>query len=310
MAWRVCFILFLWVLSFQACSDGQIAFSPQGFAKTSSGNGEGYDGKLRFEYRDSASVCVEKGANGQPLPNRVIFAYSAQQFQLVRNQCQDIQPVFLTDQDVSQGLDQLTYQNQVYNLVSESKDFDVLAAPCPSNQNLKTGVTRTNLMGDSIDLLSSRWDRHPGIMVQASGSLAGLPLFQISRNDSALLDAWRRLNQYTPVLAGETYVFSAFIRRDASQDALFVFYAEPTADYFSLSVNLITGQATSPSGPGFSNISVATQSLASGVFISVFLTPNNSGNLYPGITPKGQTLGSQIFATALQMEKVADYCGP
>lgn len=296
-------------IAFQACS-GISFHRPDSQILKSEGNGDGYTGKPSpYNYKDPLAMCLEKGANGEPLPNAQIFVFPSGGVQLVRENCADIPPRPLLASEYSfDASGNIMYQNQVYQLTPIQTGFEIVAAACPAGRTLLPNPDRRSLIGAPVDLQSSAW-AHQGLTVSLLGSLASLPLYQVQRTDPAMLEGWRRLNQSLNLNGNETYVFSFFAKPDANERLLFTSFF---ANYHDLRVefDLSNGNAFVQSSSGIKTLTTQTTAFAGGLYINVYFELNANSPANIGIASVGTTLGSSVAATAVQLERVANFCAP
>lgn len=308
----------LLLLPFQNCSTPK--FDTSQLKSYNSGNGDAYEGKLT-RYSHNNNSCTEIGANGQPLPDRMIYVFGEYpniQAQLVRQSCSDLEvPLNI---DVAQlqftgtnGTGNLTYQGISYQPLVAIGDFDVVAAACPAGRAPLASPRRVNLLQASQNLTDPAWMTVDGIGATMTGSLGSMPRYQILRNDPNYTDFWRRLGQVLPLPAGKTYAFSFLAKADSSQWAGFSFYE--AMDYtFTLSVNLATGQVRDDGYQGLTARTVS-RAFSGGRFITIyFTTPRPASYAAVGVYPSTPTTndngqyGDSLFATAIQLEDTDAFC--
>lgn len=303
------FLIFLSFLPFQACgnriffqSNGQTAFK-------SETNGEGYSGKpTPYNFADPARTCTEIGANGRPLPNSQIFAYANGLVQLVRENCVDIAPRTLASQDYTMANGTIVYQNLTFAGNFSQDPFAVVAASCPAGKTLLPNATRTSLVREPLDLQAAVWE-HPGLDVALVGSLASLPLYNVQRNDPNALESWHRMAQSAIFQSGESYVYSFFVKPTTAEKAMFVsFY--PNVQDVQIEFDLSTGAASVQSTTGVTLEGTKAQHFAGGLYVSVYMKALSDVHANIGVASSGQYLGSSILVTALQLEKVSNFCSP
>lgn len=152
---------------------------------------------------------------------------------------------------------------------------------------------------------------HPGISRALSGSIAGIPLFSVTRSDPNQLDIWRRLTQFPNIFATKTYALSVVARAGSSPNLYVMMYQTNGFDV-QVSVNVTTGAFTVVGQSGISGLHVQVQALdASTSFVTFFFTPTvNPGNPDIGFTSADTTVGSSVLITDVRLVNTADYCGP
>jgi hypothetical protein len=310
----------LLLIPYQNCSRSK--FSSDATATQYSGNGDAYEGKLtRYSHFDNK--CTELGKNGQPLPDRMIYVlgdYPKIKAQLVRENCLDKNvPVDLNISQIQfsgpDGTGDVVYQGVNYQMLAPSGDFDVVAASCPAGRAPLSSPKRVNMLLASQNLTDPAWDPVDGIGVALNGSLAGLPRYQILRDDPNYVDFWRRVGQVRPLQAGRTFAFSFLAKAGTSDWAGFSFYER--MDYtFTLSVNLSTGQVRDDGNVGVPSVQTVSRVFGGGRFITIYFTttgPVSYGALgvYPSVaTGQPYKFGDSISATAVQLEDVSTFCAP
>jgi hypothetical protein len=298
------------LLLFQACN-GKVNFTslPTGDFKSDQ-NGEGYSGKpTPYNLLQPNMPCSEIGANGKPLPNSQIFEFSNAAVQLVRENCTDIQPRILDSHEYSRGSQgEITFQGKAFVLTPISDPFQVVAASCPPGKSLIPSAQRTNLLKDAINLTSPAWE-HGGLGVALEGSLASLPLYRVERTDSNALESWHRMAQSPLLLAGEKYVFSFFAKPSSTEKVMFTSYY-PNIQDFEVEIDLLTGAASIKSAVGVNFLSSKAQPFAGGLYINLYFEVLSNVQANIGAASSGQFLGSSISLTALQLEKISNFCTP
>lgn len=301
--------LFLVLLPFQGCG-GKMGFLSLKETGLQSENGEGYGGKpTPYDFSDANRTCADIGANGKPLPNSQIFLFSNNTARLVRENCADIVPRTLSIADYSFAANgNLIYQNQTFLRNSSQSPFDVVAATCPAGKTMLANATRTSFVQEPLDLQSAVWE-HGGLAVTLEGSLASLPLYRVERNDPTALESWHRMAQSPILTAGESYVYSFYVRPDASEKAMFTSYFPNTQD-FRIEFDLVGGGATVQSAVGVAQVSTKARAFAGGLFISIYFQSLASTSANIGIASSGAFLGSAISTTALQLERISNFCSP
>jgi hypothetical protein len=302
--------MLLILLPFQACTNQLVFSTLGGNALTAGINGEGYGGKpTPYDFADQNSRCSEIGANGKPLPNSQIFLFASGLAQLVRENCTDIQPRPLSSQEYSvDSSGNILYHNQIFIPNVNQTPFDVVAASCPAGKTMLTNPVRLSLMREPLDLQASMWE-HPGLAVNLEGSLASLPLYQVQRNDPNALESWHRMAQSLIFETGQSYVFSFYVKPDATEKVMFTSYY-PNLQDFRVEFDLITGAATVYSTIGVNLISTKAQNFAGGLYINIYFQAQNNVHANIGMASSGQFLGSSVSATALQVEKLSNFCTP
>ena len=114
----------------------------------------------------------------------------------------------------------------------------------------------------------------------------------------------------SPILAaGETYAFSFFVKPDPVEKLQFVSYY-PNVQDVQIEFDLMTGAATIQSSTGVQMLGTKAQMFAGGLYINIFFRSLSSTSANMGVASSGQFLGSKILATALQFEKVSNFCAP
>jgi hypothetical protein len=311
------------LLCYQACSRN-LSFSPADDASSQpptplqetrleSGNGEGYSGKLtRYEYRDTQRPCREKSRLNQPLPNAQINSYSEGGTYLVRKECTDVSPEALNRDEVAlTPVGDITYSGLIFKETPLPGEFDILAAQCgPVGLSPRVSPVRQNLIAESQNLLSLRHLRHPGIGVNSLGTLAGLPVFQISRIQTPVIEQWQRLTQDPVVQSGRRYVYSFFARRNPGDSAVLQSYKEGGAHEIRAIFSLNDGSAIVDRSVGVTNVITSVQNLEEGLFISTYFTSVEPGMINIGIAPAAPLLNAQLTATLIHLEDVSSFCGP
>jgi hypothetical protein len=303
-------LLLLVFLPFQACTDRTFFTSHDHAIFKSETNGEGYSGKpTPYDFTDKNQACSDKGANGKPLPNSQIFTFPNGLVQVVRENCADITPRTLSSQEYSFANNgDLLYQNQTFAINLNQDPFAVVAASCPTGRTLLANPVRTSLMRDSLDLQTSGWES-PGLAVNLEGSLASLPVFKVERNDPNALESWHRMAQSPFLASGESYVFSFFVKPDPNEKVMFTSYY-PNVQDFRMEFDLVTGAATVQSLTGVKLLSTKAQLFAGGLYINIYFQTLSNVQANIGMASSGQFLGSSISTTALQLEKLSNFCSP
>jgi hypothetical protein len=202
----------------------------------------------------------------------------------------------------------LIYQNQTFTLLSNQGPFDVVASSCPAGQTPLANPVRQSFLQAPLDLQDPVWE-HAGLAVDLVGSLASLPLYQVQRNDPNALESWHRMAQSPLLVAGETYVFSVFVKPDPVEKMQFVSYF-PNVQDVRIEFDLLTGAANIQSSTGVQILGTKAQMFGGGLYINIFFRSLSSTSANIGVASSGQFLGSSILATALQFEKVSNFCGP
>ncbi len=304
-------LLALIILAYQACGN-RLDFNGvvENLISTPDKNGEPYSGKPTiYDFSNQQKVCLEKGANGNALPNSQIFMFPNGLAELVRENCVDIPPKPLSAQDYSiAGNGDLIYQNQIFTTLLNPDPFAVVAAACPAGRTLLAHPVRTSFMQEPLDLQASVWE-HPALSVNLVGSLGSLPLYKVQRNDPNALENWHRMAQSPILVAGETYVYSFYVKPDPSEKLIFVSYY-PNIQDVEIEFDLVTGAATIQNSMGASQISTQAQMFSGGLYINIYFQSLSSTSANIGIASVGQFLGSSVSATALQFEKVSNFCSP
>lgn len=308
------------MVPFQNCSHPSVTHGAKSTGSANlSGNGDAYEGRLTRYNLVEQQPCPESGANGQPLPNRQIHLMgtppNARAF-MVRENCSDLPaPVALDSSLVTVGSNgQLTYESQVYTELTVVGDFDVVAASCPSGMSPRSGGTHVNLLQDSQNLSSQAYEIPTGIGSSLTGSLGGLPRYEIVRNDSANLDFWRRVSQVLAMKGGKRYAFTFFAKPGTSVWAGFGFY-EAMSLTFTLAINLSTGAVRDDGTVGVQNVSVTSRPLSGGRIVTVYFDlPQDAAYGASGVFPSTASsaaygnFGDSIYATAMQLEDVSNFC--
>jgi hypothetical protein len=111
------------------------------------------------------------------------------------------------------------------------------------------------------------------------------------------------------LVAGETYVFSVFVKPDPVEKMQFVSYF-PNVQDVRIEFDLLTGAANIQSSTGVQILGTKAQMFGGGLYINIFFRSLSSTSANIGVASSGQFLGSSILATALQFEKVSNFCGP
>jgi hypothetical protein len=303
-------LLTLGVFPFQACQKNLNFKSILDTNGDSKLNGEGYSGKpIIYDFLNQKQACLEKGANGNALPNSEIFIFPTGVAELVRENCVDIKPRPLGPQEYSIASNgDLVYQNQIFNSIINQDAFSVVAASCPAGKSLLPNPVRSSILQEPIDLQAKSWE-HPGLAVNLVGSMGSLPLYEVKRNDPNALESWHRMAQSPLLAAGESYVFSFYVKPDAVEKALFVSYFA-NVHYVNIEFDLLTGAATVQSATGIKLISTKAQMFSGGLYISIYFQSLIDTSANMGIASAGQFLGSSISTTALQFEKISNFCAP
>jgi hypothetical protein len=273
-------------------------------------NGEGYTGKpTPYDFMNPNQPCLEKGANGNPLPSSQIFIFPSGGAQLVRENCMDITPRGLNFQDYTITANgEIIYQNQVFASNLNPDPFAVVAASCPAGKTLLANPQRTSLVKEPLDLLAPIWES-AGLTVTLEGSLASLPVYKVERQDPNVLENWHRMAQSPFFAVGESYVFSFFAKTSATEKVKFISYY-PNVQDFEIEFDLISGAATVLGTMGVNLLSTNVQVFGNGLFISVYFQPLSDVQANIGISSVGEFVGSSISTTALQVEKVSNFCTP
>lgn len=304
------FLLLSIFLPFQACNRQTLFSSPLAVELKSESNGEGYGGKpTPFDFLSQNTPCLEVGANGQPLPNSTLFSFPNGIVQLVREQCVDRMPRILTSSEYSiNSSGDILYQNHTFRKNLTQSPFDVVAADCPAGSTQLKNPVRTSLVAEPLDLQSTAWE-HPGLAVILQGTLGSLPVYKIQRNDPAALESWHRMAQSPFLKAGESYVYSFYVKPDSTEKVMFTSYY-PNLQDFRIEFDLATGAATVDSLTGVTLIATKAKAFAGGLYISTYFISQSDVSANIGLASAGQFLGSAISATAFQLEKISNFCGP
>lgn len=307
-------ISFFLTVYFQACGSGRNAnffeIKTNLSSTAAGGNGDGYTGKPSpYDFRNVNQACLEKGANGKPLPNEQIFIFPSGLAQLVRQNCLDIAPIPLSSDQYSVLVNgDLVYQNRTFVANVSQSAFDVVAASCPAGKTLLPTPVRTSLVKSPLDLFSDDWARDQ-LKVTLEGSLASLPVYKVERVDPSALESWHRMNQSPHFVAGQDYVFSFFAKPDATEKVMFTSYYNTVQD-LRIEFDLITGNARVDSSLGVTNLTTQTKILGGGLYISIYFKSDSDINANIGIASSGEFVGSFISVTALQLEKISNFCSP
>ncbi|MBC7464411.1 MAG: hypothetical protein H7256_00325 [Bdellovibrio sp.] len=306
-------VSFLLTLYFQSCGldrSGNFSQTNNAVSSVESGNGDGYTGKpTPYDFRNLTQACVENGANGKPLPNEQIFIFPSGVAQLVRQNCMDISPILLDSSQYSVvASGSLIYKNRTFVTNLSATAFDVVAASCPVGKTLLANPNRTSLVNSPIDLLSIDWARDQ-LQVKLQGSLASLPVYKVERVDPYFLESWHRMNQSPYFVAGQDYVFSFFVKMDATEKMMFTSYYSAVQD-LRIEFDLLTGAANVNSSMGVSNLTTKSQVISGALYINIYFRSNSSVNANIGLASSGQFIGSFVTMTALQLEKISNFCSP
>jgi hypothetical protein len=308
----------------QACSQSRFDSKDAASGKSSDptgtqGNGDSYGGKpTRYHLLNPNQSCAELGADGRPLPAKVIFTYPNRTAALVRENCADLNvPRAITQAELAFNSDAsvVAYNGESYGRQPDANEFGVVAARCPAGMSPIAGATRVNLNASGQALTNNAdWDNHVGIATRLSGSLAGLFRYEILRDDPANLDFWRRIHPAVEDLdGGRSYAYSFLAQPGTLNEAFFSVYRNG-AGALSIVVNLSNGTWFQQENTGFGAFSVETRRISGGWFTTVyFTTPAGVTNTVIGIAPNGASprvpaAGDSIHATAVQLEAIDSFC--
>jgi hypothetical protein len=315
--------LFVLLIAFQNCAPNTFQGAVDNLSSKNSGNGNAYEGKPEiYYYFDSQAPCSDKDLNGKPLANKQFFLYQNKNPDLVRNNCSDLAtPVSVPLASLTfstNGSGTFSYQGNTFQPQTTFNEFAVVAASCPAGYSPKAGAIRKNLIKSSQDFLSADWF---GIPRSLDGTLGGLPRYQLTRDVDNLI-WYTRMSQAVTLSAGKTYAATFFAQKGNIGEACFSTWQDNETSmsvYFDLNTGAGRTVGLYGSGTPFSGISFANRPFAGGMIVTVFFTAPADYVNYMGITPAAPaganvdnapsgSVGDNIFATAMQLEDVDNYC--
>jgi hypothetical protein len=306
-------LIFPIVVSFQACTNEVNFSSAENLANIKPQNGEPYKGKPDpFDLVLPNQQCTEVGANGRPLPNSQIYIFASGSAQLVRENCVDITPRDLTANDyIKMASGDVIYQNQTFTNNVNQGDFDVLAATCPAGKTLLANPVRKNLLNGGLNFLSPRWQLAPGTTVTFDGSMYSLPGYKIEVVDptQAQWNGVAQTQNLSTLSSAETYVFSFYIKTSATEKLHFAAFFYNNHD-LDIEFDLLTGASRTIRSTGATILSTKAQMIGGNLYINIYyrLLVSSSSNM--GINSQNTVMGSQLTATAIQLEQLSNFCAP
>ena len=310
--------LFGLLIGFQNCDHASFKGSAPSKEDSVQGNGEPYTGKPTGYYLnfDTANPCSDLDLNGKPLPNAEIQIKSASLAYLVRRECSDLAPKTIDSSSLDISGPGLMLGGNTFLQPTVINDFALVQAQCPAGTLPNAGAARSNLFRDSQNWTTKNWYIHPGISVSPLGTLSSLPLFQVQRSDSTLLDQWRRASQILNVKGNTRYALTFAATPGSTSVAAFKY----TRDSESLQVefDLQNGTSKVDWAVNVTNVTSTVRPFGTGYIGTVYFTTPTISNLDAadiGVTPapldpqgpNGQ-LNDSIFATAAQLETVDSFC--
>jgi hypothetical protein len=307
---------------------------------TKTENGGPYGGKPGvFRYFSDSDPCTTLDLKGKPLPNEMILlkntSPSRRDAFLTRQTCQDIKPILIPANEIQMdaSADSLIYKNQSFLSQNRPGDFDIIAASCPAGKTAIPAAIRRNSFAFSVDwtslqvwqsnVWSAGWYNFPGTAVGLDSTLSSLPAFLIERNDTTLLDNWRRASQHIYLPANTEYSFTFLARSGSVAAADFTFYrgvtgipgdpkneeAVITFDFQTRTTSLvrntnvsIQSSSISPLGNGFvCTVNFTTSATGDQGESNIGVAPSARGQYYGN-------LGDSVVATAAQLVRINDFC--
>jgi hypothetical protein len=219
----------LLLVPFQNCTNEK-KFSSTSSAARMSGNGGSYDGKPDvYRHFDGRRPCLEKDGKGAALPNDVIVLRAGSSGKkaafLARETCRDIEPAALSASDLAwSSATEFTYRNQSFSDGGQPGDFDVAAPACPIGKTPKAAAAPVNEFLSSLNWTQAPWQTYQGIGTTLFGTIGSLPSYKIERNDPALLDDWRRVDQEHALSRNTEYAYSFVAQPGTTQAADWIFF--------------------------------------------------------------------------------------
>lgn len=185
--------------------------------------------------------------------------------------------------------------------------LDVATTPaCPRKLlGLLAEGPDTNLLFDSQDFSTASWVADTGLTVTPSGTLAGLPLYELLKNDPGHLTNTIGLAQRSSLNGNTPYTLSFFVKA-GTYSTVFLTSTEVSGGThrFRITYDLSTLATSFDFNDGFSLKDAWIQRVNDGYRISVAFVPNaNVTSIDFRIGPWGSTLGDSIYATGAQLEK-------
>lgn len=308
------------VIANQNCS--QTRYSGVGTATPSqSGNGESYTGKITYyAYQDPDRVCTQKTASGKPFPTRQVFQ-QADGFYLVRDKCQDVEPMKLKMGEFTYdpATDKLVYQGVAYTTQADLSDYNTVPLVCPPGRSVVSNSPR-NYYADPLNLSALSWvSNHPTIPAVLDGSLSALPryLIQVTTEDQDYLFDWNRVAQSPSIERNTDYAVSFVLQRGSLSKAIFR-YDEGGGHYTGVGVDLAAGGAWVTYSLAMPDPKLDMRPYGRGYLLTVFLTSSRTvSKADTGVAPWRGNLtdttiqrGDSIYATVAGFRKVSDYCSP
>ncbi len=305
-------LLFFVINSYQACSKTSFLDLTQQ-SEVAGGNGDTYSGKVSyFLHVDSQSPCSKVSLSGKPLPNRQIF-FDGQRYSLVRDECQDIEPIFLNPKDLILEPLAITYQGERFDESPDLSEYLAFSPLCPDSRSPRTVDFAADLFRSRLDLTGRGWVRQNIFNIGLFGSFEALPLWKLERSDPARLEDWQRLSQNPTLKPNTDYTFSALMKEGNSEEAI-IHYHNTDAMQFGLIFNLREGSWRIHHSIGFSTaVRGAIQPYGKGYLVSIFFrTPAGlSGDPEIGFTSfrsSGVLLGDYIYATVPGLNETNNLC--
>ncbi|MGE4131744.1 MAG: hypothetical protein AB7F86_08895 [Bdellovibrionales bacterium] len=306
------------LIGFQNC--GSLNFGGNGkqdLAQNGSGNGDTYTGKpeAEFLFTEASNPCGKLNASGVPFPTRQISLIGGQAF-LVRDNCQDFNdPVLLKETeyqyDSAQSL--IVYQGQSFNLIQNLNDYYLVPPICPAGTSVV--ASPTNLIPNPFHFLAQGWYPEVGIATTEYGVIEVLPRFRILRNDSSLLEVWRRHFTVIDLNGNTDYVYSFVIEQGNTGFASVSYWADAN-NQFEVQYEFSTGQITYPWMVGFTSVQASVRPYGRAYILDVFFRTGTDATTYKaGIGPHPsngttgpQGVGEYIYSTGAAIHDVNSYC--
>lgn len=314
-------LLALLLFGFQNCTQAEFSGNPSTIIE-SQGNGDSYDGKGDiFVYFDQQSPCADFDRSGQPFPNRQIMRIDGQ-YQLVRDNCSDIEPIIIADSDISfdPATGRLTYQGQPFNLITDFDNFKLTPLACPNGRAV-INQDPTNLFVDPFDIGGGIWANHPQLDRSLNGSFSVLPQYLLVMNDPNNLQNYRRAAQSVTMQPSTLYMTS-FLVKPGSMSEVGITYGDltstPTNEFF-VHFDLQTGVATVRWQVGINVLVPEIQAYGEGFLVRVFF--ESSAAAAPILADLGvgparanvdnlNLLGDSIVVANGELYEVDSYCAP
>lgn len=271
-------------------------------------NGEGYQGKLeRFEVRNEQSPCQTLSGATKAPPNDVILLSEESGVSLVRENCEDIVPLALSDANYDSNNQLVEYGGKTFQMNS-SLSMDQLPIHCPAGTSLIPPYTAKNILSSPLDFTTTDWYLQSGVTTTLNGSLMGLPLFNVLRQNGS--QQWSRMTQLHSLVAGEKYSFSILVSSGSTSNVTIMFAQYMTSNVvFEVDVNSATGAVNTLSQNLVTELEVQSTPVAFGRWITVFFRPTYSGQSDIAFGPTPISNGDvSINLTAAKLESLNNVC--